>query len=131
MRSLVFEDPAARVRLEKILHPQVGIEMRRQIEQAVSQQVACVIVEIPLLIESAHWRSQLHRIATVDCSIEEQVRRVAARSHLDEREARRFVAAQAKREQRLAASDLVIENSGDYLARLEQQVARVIEHFGL
>ena len=131
MRTMVFTDSSARDRLENILHPIVGVEIERQIDVARTRAARCVVIEIPLLLESGRWRTRLHRIVTVDCSVEEQIRRVTARSDLAATEIRRIIAAQAAREKRLSASDLVIRNDRDSMRNLEHQVMRVADHFGL
>lgn len=132
MRSLVFNDASAKRRLEGILHPIVRSEIELQLELARTRGAACVVIEIPLLLESAStWRARLHRILTVDCSIEEQVQRVSARSELSQTEVRQIIATQASREQRLLASDLVIRNEQTSMPILEQQVMQIARLFGL
>lgn len=132
MRDLVFSDDSAKNRLEGILHPIVRAEIERQLDSAQTRGVACVVIEIPLLLESASaWRARLHRILTVDCSIEEQVLRVSARNKLSQSEVRRIIAVQASREQRLLASDLVIRNEQTSMPILEQQVEQIAKNFGL
>jgi dephospho-CoA kinase len=57
----------------------------------------------------------------VDCLPEVQVARVQARSGLEAAQIRAIMAAQASREQRLAAADDVIDNNGS-LEQLRTQV---------
>ncbi|UCE32950.1 MAG: dephospho-CoA kinase [Burkholderiales bacterium] len=118
MRSIAFEDPQARRRLESILHPMIGAETERQIAAARSPYV---IVAIPLLVESGRWAERVDRVLVVDCPVEEQKRRVAARSRLAPEQIDAIIAAQASREARLEAADDVIDNGGD-LAQLQAQV---------
>ncbi len=131
MRSIVFSSQQARERLEHIIHPIVGAEISRQTNDAMARGARCVVVEIPLLVESGRWRALLHRILTIDCSIDQQVRRVVRRSGMAESDARRIIAAQASRESRLSASDLVIQNDHDSMIPLQHQVDRVADFLGL
>jgi dephospho-CoA kinase len=131
MRSIVFNDPDAKAKLEQIVHPIVGQEIQRQVHLAVTSGARCIVMEIPLLVESGRWRALVHRVLTVDCSIDDQVRRVVARSGLAPSDARRIIAAQAPREQRLHASDLVVQNGRDSMSDLETQVEQVADYFGL
>ena len=62
-------------------------------------------------------------VVVVDAYVETQLRRLAERG-MDEADARARIAAQATREQRRAAADVVIDNDGD-LAGLEAQVERL------
>jgi len=117
IRDIVFADPAARTRLEGVLHPMIREESRHRVESA---QGPYVVLVVPLLIESGTYRSRVHRVAVVDCSEELQVARVRARSGLSAQEVLRIMATQVPRQQRLAAADDVLDNSGT-LAALHQQ----------
>ena len=109
VRALVFADLAARKRLEALLHPMIGAESERRISRAAGDYVVHVV---PLLVESPGYRERVQRVAVVDCPEEVQLERARLRSALAEDEVRRIIAAQAPREQRRAAADDVIDNSG-------------------
>lgn len=121
VRARVFADPSARRRLEDILHPLIRRESAARVAAAGG---AYVVLVVPLLVESADYRSRVDRVLVVDCPVELQLARVRARSGLSEDEARRIVAAQVSRETRLAAADDVIDNSGT-LEALHAQVQRL------
>lgn len=131
MRDWVYADPAAKARLEAIIHPLVGQAMALQAQQAQAAGARCIVFDIPLLVESAHWRTSLDRILVIDCSEETQVNRVTARSGLTEDATRRIVAAQAPRLRRLQAADIVLFNDGISLENLQQQVGEMATQFGL
>jgi len=118
VRALVFRDPAARKKLEELLHPMIRSESERRIAAASGPYVIHVV---PLLVESPGYRQRVARVLVVDCPESVQVERVRRRSSLSEVEARRIIGAQIKREDRLAAADDVIDNSGS-LAALHKQV---------
>jgi len=118
MRRLVFSDPAAKQRLEAILHPMIRVEADLR---CVSAQGAYVILVVPLLVETGSYRGRVDRILVVDCAEATQVARTMARSGLTEAEVRSIMAVQAGREARLAAADDVIDNDGD-LEALRAQV---------
>jgi dephospho-CoA kinase len=119
VRRLVFADPAARGRLEAILHPLIRTLSDKRCRDALS---AYVILAVPLLVESGTYRERCNRIVAVDCPESLQISRVMARSKLSEVEVRAIMAAQASREDRLAVADDVLDNGGD-LHHLEIQVA--------
>ncbi|MEJ2173764.1 MAG: dephospho-CoA kinase [bacterium] len=125
VRARVFADPSARRRLEDILHPLIRQESTARVTAAAG---AYVVLVVPLLIESADYRSRVDRVLVVDCPAELQLARVRARSGLSEDEARRIVAAQVSRETRLAAADDVIDNSGT-LEALYAQVKRLHQRY--
>jgi dephospho-CoA kinase len=113
MRELVYRDPTARARLEAIVHPLVGQEIQRQTRQAVGSACSLLVLDIPLLVEGGErWRAAVDRIVVVDCEVEVQIARVQARSGLEPSQIARIIAAQATREQRLAAADIVVFNGG-------------------
>ncbi len=118
VREMVFADPAARARLEGVLHPLIRVESTRQVEAAEGPYVVLVV---PLLIESAGYRNRVHRVLVVDCDPATQLARVVVRSGLAPDEVRRIIAAQVSRAERVAAADDVIDNSGT-LAAMQQQV---------
>jgi dephospho-CoA kinase len=121
MRNLVFADPGARTRLEAILHPKIREATAAAAAIATGPYVMFVV---PLLVESGSWSERLHRIAVIDCPEQLQVQRVMARSRLPEAQVRAIMAAQATRQQRLAAADDVILND-DGIDLLAPQVDRL------
>lgn len=107
MRALVFADASARARLEAILHPRIRDATAAAAAIATGPYVIFVV---PLLVESGSWRERVTRVLAIDCSEETQVARVMTRNGLSAAEVRAIMAAQATREQRLAAADDVIVN---------------------
>jgi dephospho-CoA kinase len=129
MRDLVFGDAAAKKQLEAIVHPLVGAETARQAAQADS---ACIVFDVPLLVESGRWRQRVDQVLVVDCSEELQISRVMARSGWTREAVERVIAAQASRSQRLAAADVCIYNDISLsLAALAVLVRQLAQRFGL
>jgi len=117
MRDLVFEDDAKRSALEAIVHPRIREEAVRQSRSAGG---AYQVIVVPLLVESPmrHW---VDRILVVDCTEETQLERLLERDNGTREQARRIIAAQAARDDRLAIADDVIDNDGTK-AEAERQV---------
>jgi dephospho-CoA kinase len=132
MRERVFQDPVARQQLEAIVHPLVRHEIERQCRAAPTD---CVVLDIPLLVESASWRDRIHTLWVVDCLPATQVQRVMARNGWPREQVEAVLSAQASREQRLAVADTVIDNDQTSLIQLETQVRRAYaamrQRFGL
>lgn len=106
--ALVFADPAARRALEQIVHPAVRT---RAAELELQTAARFVVHVIPLLVETGQ-QDTFDLCVVVDIDPETQLRRLMARSGLTESDARSRIAAQASRETRRAAADVVIDNSG-------------------
>jgi len=121
MRQLVFSDPAAKAKLEAILHPLIREQARARI---VAMQQSYVIVVVPLLIETGAYRDLIQRILVIDCSEDLQVERAMQRSQLKEGEVRAILAAQLPRTERLRRADDVIDNNGGIEA-LRQQIKKL------
>jgi len=116
MRLAAFEDASVRSRLEAILHPLIGIEVAR--EAGLAAAAPAIVFDVPLLVESGHWRSRVDAVWVVDCDEALQVERVAVRPGWSEDAARAVIAQQATRAERRAAADAVIHNQGLSLAAL-------------
>ncbi|HXE41063.1 MAG TPA: dephospho-CoA kinase [Azonexus sp.] len=111
MRQLVFADPAARGKLEAILHPLIR---RLSDERCRAAASPYVILAVPLLVESGAYRERCNRIVVVDCPESLQIQRVMARNGMSAAEVGAIMAAQASRPQRLAVADDVVLNDGDF-----------------
>ncbi len=121
MRAHVFGSPAARRRLESILHPLIFEQAARMAEQALG---VYIIFVVPLLVESGTWKKQLSRVLVIDCPEVLQIARVMKRSAMTEQEVRTIMATQVSREIRLAAADDVIINDKN-LAALEEKIEKL------
>ncbi len=120
MRALVFAQPAERLRLEAILHPMIGVLTARA--AALAEPGQPVVFDVPLLAESATWRTRVDRVLVVDCTPATQVARVIQRSQWSAEAVERAIAQQAPRERRRAIADAVIFNDGITLEALEAAV---------
>lgn len=114
---IVFQDDAARRDLEAIIHPLV--RQRAGELEAAAAPGAIVVHVIPLLVETGQ-ADDFDELVVVDTSVEEQLRRLQRRNGYSPGEARRRIAAQASREERLRVASHVIDSSGPINRTLEQ-----------
>lgn len=124
LRRIVFSDPEAKRWLEALLHPLIGSETLRQLDSAPGPYV---LLASPLLVESGQT-SICNRVLVVDAPEAVQLQRTMQRDTNDVEQVRRIIASQATREQRLAAADDVIDNSGAEAA-LDAQVAALHQQY--
>ena len=108
MRERIFSDPAARQRLEAILHPAIRAEMERQSRHAGGPYQVLVI---PLLTEGGR-RDHVDRVLLVDVPEALQVERLMMRDGVTHEQARASLNAQATRAARLAVADDIVRNTG-------------------
>ena len=107
--ALVFGDPERLAVLNGIIHPLV--RERAAAVVAAAPAGAVVVQDIPLLVETAQGKN-FHLIVVVDAPDDVRIQRMADHRNMSVEEARARMAAQASREDRLAAADVVLDNSG-------------------
>jgi dephospho-CoA kinase len=107
--DIVFNDPEELKALNAIVHPAVGVEIFKRIEeQTASDNV--VVLDIPLLVEGGRYK--VGGVLVVDTPIDVAVQRLVELRGMDEADARARIANQVSREDRVAKADYVIDNGG-------------------
>ncbi len=125
--DIVFNDDEALADLNAIVHPEVGAELMRRLDEVLSSagDHGVVVLDVPLLVE-AKDPPDLAGVIVVDAEPEVAIRRLVDQRGLTEADARARLAHQASREERLAKADFVVANHGS-LQDLEEQVDRCWE----
>lgn len=121
LAALAFSDARGTERLNAIMHPLIRAESERRISTAGDE--AIVVYDMPLLLETGQ-QEVVDLVVVVDVPEEMQVERAVGQRGLDEADVRRRMQVQVTRSDRLAAADIVIDNSGD-LSRTQQEVDRL------
>ena len=133
LAAIVFNDEAARGRLNAIVHPRVReLAQARFAELArLGEPLACY--EVPLLFEVG-LADSLRPVVVVTAAESEQVRRVLARDGGTPEQARARIAAQLPLETKASQADFVIENDGSLaatLARADEVLEAVCDRLGV
>jgi dephospho-CoA kinase len=117
LAGLVFADPEARQRLERITHPRIqALRDTRLAELALrGEPLACY--EVPLLFEKG-LESGLRPVVVVSVPEALQVERARRRDQASEAMTRARLAAQLPLADKAARADHVIDNSGEIAATL-------------
>jgi dephospho-CoA kinase len=105
----VFADPTELEALNAIVHPAVGEEIRRRLEEQRGTD-RVVVLDIPLLVERSGYETAGTIVVDIDPEI--AVRRLVSARGFSEPDARARIANQASRADRLAVADFVISNDG-------------------
>ncbi|WP_264080535.1 dephospho-CoA kinase [Nesterenkonia natronophila] len=121
--QMVFDDEAARERLNAIIHPKVREAAARRREAA--PEGAVVVEDIPLLVETGQ-QDRFDVLVVVQAPEAERLRRMREDRGMDRREAKLRISAQTTDQQRAAAADVVLDNSGT-LEELYAQTDRLWE----
>lgn len=126
LASVVFRDDGARRDLDAIVHPVVGAVVAREVAEAASAG-RVVVLDVPLLVETGgRERYGLDGLIVVDVPEALALERLAGGRGIAPDDARRRMAAQASRAERLRVADLVVLNVGS-LEELDAMVERAWE----
>ena len=124
LRATIFNNSAARKKLEAIIHPRVRALAEERIHQHAAAGYELVVYEVPLLFEG-NLHEWLRPVVLVACDIEVQKRRLQERDGLSVEAAKKHIDAQMSLSEKRRLSDYVIENNGS-LEDLERQVQAVL-----
>jgi dephospho-CoA kinase len=123
LAQMVFADPEARRRLDRLIHPRVEVELKARVAELARRGAALVLVEVPLLFETGR-EAAFDRVIVVAAPEADQVRRLRARDHRGEAEIRGILAAQWRLADKVPRGDYVVDNGGE-LSFTEQQVKNI------
>ncbi|PKB79829.1 MAG: dephospho-CoA kinase [SAR202 cluster bacterium Io17-Chloro-G9] len=124
--AIVFSDPQQMEKLNGIMHPRMAGMVGERIEKLRGQGTQVVVVEAAVLFE-AKWDYLVDEVWTTDSPVEAVIQRLRDRNGLPEEEVRKRINSQMNREERLARSHVVLDNSGD-VAKLKQAVISLWEN---
>lgn len=124
MADIAFSDDRARATLNEITHPRIAARTAELI--AAAPPDAVLVHDMPLLVE-LNMQDGYDLVLVVDAPDEVRIARLVQRG-LGAADAAARIAAQVPRERRLAAADIVIDNSGspeDLREQVEQAWPRI------
>lgn len=127
LRSRVFADEAARLKLEAILHPRVRQECLDSLERAATRGAEVFVADVPLLFEKGFDFGQ-NQVIVVASSRSSQIQRLKARGGLDDQLIDSILATQLPVQEKMARADIVFWNEGPP-AVLRSQIRRFAQAF--
>lgn len=121
----VFADQKEREALGRIVHPEVRRLFRERLREIHAKDPEAIVVhDVPLLVEN-RMQGDYHLVVVVHAPASERLRRLVEDRGMDEEQARQRIAAQATDEERAAAADVILDNSGSR-QDLERQVDALV-----
>lgn len=126
LRDELFKKGRNRALIEQVLHPKILQKMKAAMDACTK---GIVIVVVPLLVEKNLWQP-FDRAIVVDCEVDNQIRRLMNRDHIDQSKAEAMLLTQASRGQRLQLNDHLptdIIGNNSKIADLEEKVANLYE----
>ncbi len=119
----VFANPAARQKLETIVHPRVAEVIRRRLKELEQQGAALALVEVPLLYEAGLAKAY-DRVIAVYVDPADQVKRLRQRDGRGQEEIEGLLKAQWPLTDKAARADYVVDNRGP-LGATRQRVEQI------
>ena len=114
--EIIFNNPQERRWLEGKIHPYVRDRFQSELKQL---EADTVLLVVPLLFE-ANMTDLVTEIWVVRCCLQEQVRRLIERDRLNEQQAMARINSQLPVEKKVAAADVVLDNSSTLDSLLKQ-----------
>jgi len=123
LAQIVFADAGARRDLEAIVHPFVRAQADAWFRQLDASRHPMAIADIPLLYETG-GDNLYEAVIVTACEPDEQLRRIVARDHVTESEARQRLAAQMPIAEKVRRANYVIRTDGSH-ADTDRQVQEI------
>jgi len=111
LREMAFADPAAKQKLESILHPAIHERLRSRLEELESRDVPYCVIVVPLLVET-DFQELVDRVLVVEAQREQRIAWVMARNGMTRADVERIMDSQATSEERLRVAHDIIHNDG-------------------
>lgn len=125
--ELVFNDAAARAKLEGIIHKLVWQGAEDFLEQCRKEAQPLAVLDVPLLIECG-WHQRVDSVWLVSVSKELQIERGLQRGGITKENLLARIEAQMSLEEKSRVADVVLDNSGsleNIIEQVRQQVRLV------
>ncbi len=111
LRDRIFRDEKERIRLERILHPRIGVLRERWVARWRKEGALLAVAEIPLLFE-AGLEGDYDVVVCVDAPGDVRLERLVNDRGLKEEEARRIMGTQIPAEEKRRGALFVLDNDG-------------------
>ena len=121
--EIVFGDPEARTKLNRIIHPRMYDMVKTRLEEYRQQAADVVILDAPVLIE-AGWSSLVDEVWVTTAPEATILSRLKERAEMSEQESRARIRSQLSSEDRIKHADAVIDTDCS-LADLKTRVTEL------
>ncbi|MDD5423230.1 MAG: dephospho-CoA kinase [Candidatus Omnitrophica bacterium] len=107
--TIVFKDGKCLERLNRIMHPEVIREIKREINRASGHDI--IVVDAPLLVE-AGLIDLIDKLIVVKCSRQRQIARCVKKFRIKKEDVLKRIKRQIPLKKKLKMADFVIDNQG-------------------
>jgi dephospho-CoA kinase len=110
LSDIVFNDMVKRKKLESFIHPQIGVEFTKQVNEiSASDPNAIIQVVVPLLIE-LNMGYIFHKLLLIYVPEETQIERLTLRDGISKENAANIISSQLPIDEKVGYADFVINN---------------------
>ncbi len=121
--KIIFNQPGARKKLDKITHPHIQQAIQERIEKYRHAGCPAVVVEIPLLIETK-WTGMVDQVWVISASENTSIKRMIKRSGFSREEATSRLKSQLPLEEKLRHADVIIDAESEDKSRMKLQLEK-------
>ena len=125
LSAIVFNNPQALEKLNRIMHPRIYNEVRKRLEEYRGRGVKVAVIEAPLLIE-AGWSPLVEEIWVKVAPKEKVIQRVCKDRNLSEAEIVARINSQSSTEEKIKHATVVIKDE-ETLEELKNRVKQLWE----
>jgi dephospho-CoA kinase len=127
LRRIIVNDSAARLSLERFIHPEISKLMQRKMAQAEQHGDRVVAVEVPLLFELG-MEEQFDLVIVVSADPKLRVKRLMGRDNVSREDAEKLLNVQMPDQEKVKRGGFVLSNNGS-TEQLINSVDRLYEKF--
>jgi dephospho-CoA kinase len=127
LRGIITRDREKKEQLELIVHPEVFLQMDRELNQSRKRRDQAIAIEVPLLFETG-LEAFFDYVVTVTADSDIRAQRVMARDGVTLEDALALMRIQMPDAEKIKKSDFIINNSGSP-SETELHVDRFYEKF--
>ena len=127
--AIIFHQEEKRLRLNKIVHPEVRKRMNDQVEKVKQNGEEVVVLDIPLLFESK-LTYMVDKTLLVYVDNDTQLKRLMTRNHLSVEEAKARIHSQMPLADKISLADAVINNNGS-IEETKKQLLDTLAQLGI
>lgn len=113
--KVVFSDPRALARLNRIMHPRMYDIVKEKIKDERRKGTKVMVVEAAIFLE-AHWTPLVDQIWVVQAPEDVVIQRLRDKNGFSEEQARSRIRSQLSPQERAKQADVIINNDGDLSA---------------
>lgn len=111
LRWMITRDREKKEKIEQIVHPEVFLQMDRELAISRKRRDPAIAIEVPLLFETG-LETFFDYVMTITVDPDLRVRRVMARDHVTQEDARALMRIQMGDAEKIQNSDFIINNNG-------------------